>query len=119
MYARCARCIVAGNDLKDDLGKRVRVTDLGSVTLYYIYYISRFIGSPGLPFGVRSLVIYDACVYTAPVPSVLPLGSSALYTYTVLLICVELIEFRFCLLDMLAIDHHPRDIVALVRLQQY
>ena len=71
-------CIVAGNALKEDLGKRVIVTDLGSVPLYYIYYTSQFIGSHGLYFGVRALMIYDACVCTAPHTSVLPLGSSAL-----------------------------------------
>ena len=71
-------CIVADNALKDDLGKRVRVTELGSVPLYYIYYTSRFIGSHGLPGGVRALMIYGARVCTAPVPIVLPLGSSAL-----------------------------------------
>ena len=45
---------------------------LGYVPLYYIYYTLQIIGSHGLPFGVRALMIYDACVCTAPVPSVLP-----------------------------------------------
>ena len=78
MYATCDSCIVDSNALKNNLGKRVRVTDLGSVPLYYIYYTLRFIGSHSLPFGVCALMIYDTCVCTAPVPSVLPLGSSAL-----------------------------------------
>ena len=51
---------------------------LGSVPLYYIYYTLQFIGSHGLPFVVRALMIYDACVCTAPVTSVLTLGLSAL-----------------------------------------
>ena len=77
-YARCDTCIVTGNELKDELGKRVRVTVLGSVPLYYIYYTSQFIGSHDLPFGVCALMIYYAFVCNAPVPSVLPLGPSAL-----------------------------------------
>ena len=51
---------------------------IGSVPLYYIYYTLQYIGSHGIPFGVRDLMIYDACVCTALVPSVLPLGPSAL-----------------------------------------
>ena len=77
-YTRCARCIVTGNALKDDLGKIARVTDIGPVTIYYIYYTLWLLGSHGLPFEVFALMIYDTCVCTAPVPSVLPLGSSAL-----------------------------------------
>ena len=50
-----ARCIVTGNALKDDFWKIVKVTVLGSVPLYYIYYVSWFIGFYDLPFGVYAL----------------------------------------------------------------
>ena len=49
--------------------KRVVVTVLGYVALYYIYHVLQVIGSHDLPFGVCALLVYDACVCTALVPS--------------------------------------------------
>ena len=54
---------------KGQLRKIVRVTVLVSVPLYYIHYVSKVIGSHNLPFGVCALLIYDAFVCTALVPS--------------------------------------------------
>ena len=62
----------------EDLGKIVRVTVLRHVPLYYMYYTLRFVGSRSNPYVVRTQIVYDAFFCTAPVPSVLLLGPSAI-----------------------------------------